>query len=205
MSTQNIFVEIFQTNKWRSASRSGSGSSIAATTPVRDALRALIPGLGVRVLLDAPCGDHNWMRLVDWDLDAYIGVDIVPAVIEENRMRCTHTRKTFMVADITRDALPASDLVLCRDCLGHLTDDDALAAVRNIKASGARYLLATTFFALAENPPGSTGGWRPVNLQRPPFNLPRPLLLVPERTYHPADRYSDKSLGLWPLAELADR
>jgi hypothetical protein len=202
MSRQDVFIEIYRTNKWRAASRSGGGSGVAVTTPVREALQLLAPALGVRVLLDAPCGDHNWMRLVDLDLEAYIGVDIVPSVIEENQIKYEDSRRSFLVADIVADVLPASDLVLCRDCLVHLTDEDALATIHNIKASGARYLLATTFFAMDQNPAGSTGGWRPVNLQRPPFSFPRPLLLVPERTYNPAERYSDKSLGLWPLAAL---
>ena len=36
-------------------------------------------------------------------------------------------------------------MILCRDCLVHLTFDDARAALQNLRRSGSKYLLTTTF------------------------------------------------------------
>ena len=42
-----------------------------------------------------------------------------------------------------------------------------------------------------------TGDWRPLNLERPPFNLPAPALLLNEGCTEGGDTFADKSLGLW--------
>jgi hypothetical protein len=47
-----------------------------------------------------------------------------------------------------------------------------------------------------------TGGWRPINLQLPPYNLPKPIKLIDERC--PLEDYRDKSLGLWKTADIPD-
>lgn len=205
MEMRDVFVKIYDDNKWQgSQSGSGPGSSLAVTAPIREALPSLLRSRDVSVLLDAPCGDFQWMQAVDLPVTHYIGVDVVPKVIESNQQRFAE-RGEFLVGDITVDPLPQADLVLCRDCLVHLTAVQAFAAVRNMKASGASYLLATTFFALERNGPGSTGGWRPINLRIEPFCFPPPLELIRERHFDPERAYSDKSLGLWRLNELPEQ
>ena len=44
----------------------------------------LVAKLGVQTFLDAPCGDYNWFRTIQWSqpLASYIGGDIVPATGE---------------------------------------------------------------------------------------------------------------------------
>jgi hypothetical protein len=50
----------------------------------------LLPRLNVQTVLDAPCGDWNWMRLVDLSEVEYIGADILRTVIERNRSNYSH-------------------------------------------------------------------------------------------------------------------
>ena len=66
--------------------------------------------------------------------------------------------------DITRDALPRADVILCRDCLVHFSFKDIFAAIDNFKKSQSRYLLATTFIAFSENLDVATGEWRRLNM-----------------------------------------
>jgi hypothetical protein len=141
------------------------------------------------------------MSTVELGVERYIGVDVVPELIEAARSRARE-HDEFRLGDITEDELPCADLVLCRDCLVHLSEQRAFAAIRNFKASGSIMLLATTFYATAENERGSTGGWRPINLQLPPFCFGQPKILIPERPFDPARVHSDKSLGLWDIAEI---
>lgn len=194
-----IFERIHATNEWSDAeSRSGPGSTVARGESIRPALASLVQRYGVHSILDAPCGDFNWMRNVTRDLDVtYTGVDVVPDLIAGNRQQYADERHRFECLDITHDPLPRADLILCRDALVHFSFADIEAALRNFRSSGARLLLATTFVDLKRNDDLRTGGWRPLNLQLEPFSLPEPLALIDDL---PAGGAApDKRLGLWAL------
>jgi len=48
-----------------------------------------------------------------------------------------------------------------------------------------------------------TGGWRPLNMERPPFGFPAPLRAIDEKCLHTGGIYADKRLALWRLADIA--
>jgi hypothetical protein len=110
-----------------------------------------------------------------------------------------------MRLNLTRDPLPRADVVLCRDCLVHLRYAQIFAAFVNLRRSGAKYLLATTFVELDANSEIDTGDWRPVNLCLPPFALPEPLTVIIEGCTEIDGAYADKALGLWRVADLPER
>jgi hypothetical protein len=193
----NVFEQIYARNAWQSSeSRPGPGSTLERTGILRRELPAMLARLGVRTLVDAPCGDCNWQQHTAIDLDTYIGVDIVPALIEENRRRFPYPNWKFELADLVEDDLPRGDAVLCRDALIHLSLADILRALSNIRRSGAKYLLATSHDTISANTDIPTGGWRSVNLTLAPFNLPPPLERIIENPQ------TGKILGIWVLAEL---
>ncbi len=198
-----VFSRIFERNAWQDdVSVSGGGSSLAATHRVRDALPSLFRRHGVRSVLDAPCGDVNWMATLLPALEAYTGVDIVAALIERNRTRFGSARATFLRRDVTVDALPGADLVICRDCLVHLPTTLAVQALRSLARTTSTYLLATTFPESGLNGDILTGAWRAVNLQRAPFALPEPLELIAEDATGPDGCFGDKALGLWRMDDV---
>ena len=95
-----IFEQIYQDNSWQSSeSRSGPWLDAGTNQVLRQELPAVLSRLGVRTLIDAPCGDCNWRQHVELELDTYIGLDIVPALIEENRRRYRHLNWQFKVTD----------------------------------------------------------------------------------------------------------
>jgi hypothetical protein len=96
--------------------------------------------------------------------------------------------------------LPRADLVLCRDCLVHLSYAHTLCALNNIRASGSKYLLTTTYSGRDRNSDVPTGSWRPIDLQLPPFQLPAPIRLIDEEC--PLEGFRDKRLGLWRVADV---
>jgi hypothetical protein len=183
-------------------SLSGPGSSLAQTAELRERLPQLLEDLGVRSLLDAPCGDFHWMSRVRLGLDDYVGVDLLPELVERNQRRHGRPRRRFACLDIRRDPLPEATAILSRDCLVHLPFEDAFRALRNFKRSQSRYLLATTFPGREENRDTSRGEWRPLNLERAPFHFPKPLRVVNERCSEAAGAYGDKSLAVWRLADV---
>ncbi len=184
-------------------SRSGPGSSMEQTQVLRKELRALLERLAVNSLLDAPCGDCNWMRAADLGAVTYTGVDIVPELIEANRTRFASRGIRFMVADLSRDPLPRADLIFCRDCLVHLPFEQIRACLVNFLESGATYLMATTFTATQLNQDLEPGAiWRPLNMERAPFCFPPPEYLLFEQCTEDSGRYPDKSMGVWRLSDL---
>jgi hypothetical protein len=198
------FTRIHETNLWGAdTSVSGVGSELDATAAIRERLPGLLKELGVRSMLDAPCGDHRWIANLDLELDRYVGVDIVPSIIEALRKRheCD-ARRSFLLADMTRDSLPRCDLILTRDCLVHFSFATLQRALRNLKASGAVWLLATTFPELERNDDIEDADWRPLNFEIAPLNWPTPLEVVNERCTEAGGAYADKSLALWRLSDL---
>ncbi|MGH8131319.1 MAG: class I SAM-dependent methyltransferase [Steroidobacteraceae bacterium] len=196
----SVFDGIYHSNHWGGdESRSGTGSSLAQTRVVRQVLPELLSELGCRSMLDAPCGDFNWLSQVPLDVE-YFGYDIVGRAIASNTQRYGSDRVRFVRGDITSSRLPRVDLILCRDCLVHLSYSDAFLALRNFLRSGARYLLTTTFPGRA-NRDIVTGAWRPLDLERPPFKFPKPARVINEVCTESSGSYQDKSLGLWDLSQ----
>jgi hypothetical protein len=184
-------------------SLSGPGSTLLTTWVVRQELPLLLQRINARSLLDAPCGDFHWMKETTLDLDRYIGADIVPDLISLNQERYSNPKREFLTLNIAKDDLPTVDLIFCRDCLVHLSFSDAIAALRNFKRSGSRNLLTTTFPGVIRNRDIITGDWRPINLERRPFGLPKPIELIEEKSVEGGSQYSDKALGLWQLKDFA--
>jgi hypothetical protein len=201
MSVEEIFTDVFHQNLWKSReSASGKGSELEQTGRFAVELPALLRELRVATLLDIPCGDFHWMRTVDLEGVRYTGADIVGELIERNQ-RYAKAGVRFQQLDLLGDRLPQVDLVLCRDCLVHFSFDHVRQALRNLRASGSTYLLTTTFPHVVNNHDIRTGDWRALNLEAAPLHFPPPLrLLVEGCTEHAS--YTDKSLGLWRLADL---
>jgi len=180
----------------------GPGCSLKSTIEIRRALPLLFSSLGINSMLDARCGDFNWLRFVDLRLEKYYGADVVPSLVERNRELYENERRKFIVADITKDFLPETDLILCRDFLVHLSFADIFAALRNFCNSGAKYLLTTTFPDKQSNSDIKTGDWRTLNFGLPPFNFPAPVKLLNERCAEGGGQFADKSLGLWLISDI---
>lgn len=197
------FARIFTTNLWASDSRSGLGSELTATAVVREQLPRLLEALGAGSLLDLPCGDFRWLSTVPLDLD-YIGGDIVGEVVAANEQQFggPGTRRRFMRLDLTADPLPRTDVVLCRDCLVHLSYGHISQAFDNLRRSGSTWLLTTTFLDHHENVDIESGDWRILNLSRPPFNLPAAEAVLVEGCLEGEGAYADKALGLWRIVDL---
>ncbi len=202
-SKVSVFSEKFINNTWAGQqSISGHGSDFIPTQTLRQELPRLLKELNIESLLDAPCGDYYWMNLTDLRLERYIGVDVVPELIQKNQEQYGNDHKQFLSLDITHDSLPKVDLILCRDCLVHLSFKDIAAALQQFKQSGSTYLLTTTYPGLSEeNKNIVTGDWRPIDLEKPPFNFLKPTNLIHEESAIVSD-LKEKSLGLWKLEDI---
>jgi|GEM_PF-566867 len=140
------FEQIYKKNYWSSKeSLSGIGSELNHTSNLRNELPKLIERYKIKSIVDAPCGDFNWMKYVLPEITVrYSGFDIVRSVIDENCRVFGKDDIEFRVADICEDQLPDCDLLIVRDCLFHLSFHDIERFLQNISRTNYRYLLTTT-------------------------------------------------------------
>lgn len=210
---RETFTCIYRINGWGDEeSRSGPGSSMEQTEAIRTRLPDMLSTFGITTLFDAACGDFNWMQHVNApSLKLYIGVDIVPDVIQENIKKYATQKRAFLMLDITCDKLPQLDknsAIICRDCLTHLTFDDIKKTFQNFKKTGARYLMISTYPNRTINLDINTASmvhllrYRPLNFQIAPFNFPPPLFIINEGNTEGDGYISDKSLALWAIEDL---
>ncbi|MDB5457669.1 MAG: hypothetical protein JWP92_3254 [Caulobacter sp.] len=196
------FVQAFDENVWQDAeSLSGPGSTLGYTAELRATLPALIRALGCRSMLDAPCGDFNWMKAVDLDGVAYTGADIVPAMIDG--LQATYPQHRFMTLDITKDPLPKADFVMIRDVLFHLSNQDIVRVLQNFVTSGSEWLATSHAFQVTEmvDVPSDPTTFRPVNLTTTPFHFAPPDYVL--KDYAPG--FIHRWMGVWNRSWIAAR
>lgn len=186
--TDRPLSEFFSYGQWgkNGESISGGGSTLAYTHAFRTLLEGLMKHLSVKVLVDAPCGDFNWMQHVDLSGVTYYGFDIVPEIIEENKANYATDKVTFDVADITTDSFPKADLMMVRDVLFHLPEANIFRFFENFVQGETEYLLTSTHFNRRNTDLARPGGFRLLNLHRPPYRLPQPLASLPD--WHMTER-----------------
>lgn len=195
------FDRIYRINFWGSReSRSGVGSEAEFTVAYRERLQTALKKLGAKRLFDAPCGDLNWIAVLARDpkID-YLGGDISQTLIADLKERFPDIPVSAF--DICSDPFPPADVWHCRDCLFHLPFADIRRALENFAASTIPYALLTTHTArLHCNPDVTLGGFRYLDLERPPISLP------------PAERYLKdyrfgrdfpRYVGLWRRETIA--
>ncbi len=191
--TAERFEAVYATGTWVNldgqVSRSGLGSELAATGAVRNSLSELLRELNACTLLDVGCGDWNWMSEVSLPCD-YVGADIVPSIIEANR-KYEKQGVSFILANAVTDTLPEVDVALCREVLFHLSFEDGLAALANIKKT-AKYLICTSDASIWFNSNITTGDFRKINLRCSPYRFPPPQKIIRDDAVSPG-----RVLGVW--------
>ncbi len=201
LSAEEVFTQIYHTNKWGDEeSRSGKGSNLERTVELRVRLPEILASLNAGSIIDIPCGDFHWMKEMSLPVKTYIGADIVKPLVEENNRLYGNAARRFVQLDLLQDVLPQSDVVFCRECLVHLSFKDIFKAIENIKSSGSSFLMVTQFPQIKQNKDIVTGKHRSLNMTLEPFNWPQPSIELVE--YHAGDRRGNKCLSVWKIAEL---
>ena len=172
---QSIFSNIYKDNYWGSdESVSGVGSEMDYTIELRRGIKEIISNFDIKVIVDAPCGDFNWMRsIVESEDISYIGYDIVDDLIVKNNEQHAGEKIKFFVADICKTILADCDLLIIRDVLFHLSNEDLLSFKSILKETKFTYLLVSHHeHQNVVNTDINTGDFRELNVGIPPMNLP---------------------------------
>jgi hypothetical protein len=198
-SNEDRFTWIYKNNHWSSSeSKSGSGSTLKYTANIRKELPHLFSRYSIQRVFDAPCGDFNWMsHLLPSVNIEYIGADIVKPIIENLNNRHKSPKISFIHFDLVKETPPQVDLMICRDCLFHLSFQDTKSVLENFIESKSKYLLTTTHKNMGgsfTNIDISTGDFRCIDLFSKPYNFPTNPLCVIEDWIAPDP---ERQMCLW--------
>ena len=160
-------------------SASGVGSTLIQTQNIRKELPIIVEKFNIQSIVDAPCGDLNWIKvfLNDFKVE-YIGIDIVKPIIDKLSIHFKHKshKIKFIHSDLlSLEVLPKADLLIARDFLFHLSLQDIDNFLNVVKNSNIKYILTTSYDSSTREHTNSdikTGGFRAIDLLLPPFNFP---------------------------------
>lgn len=142
MSLNQIFNQIYKTNKWGDGSPtkplSGSGSTLYNSYPYVDFVRKVIQTYNLGKVLDVGHGDFEMWR--DWPFPGidYLGVDVSDEVTRIARSK--YPNLNFITLDLVQTkAMPAADILISKDCLQHLPNHTILTLLK--KFSSYQFLI----------------------------------------------------------------
>ena len=161
-----VFQRIYEQKQWGLGSGVGSTPAFASKTIC--ILKTLLPQLlGATVLIDIPCGDQQWAPILRELVPnlKYIGVDIVPALVQRNIETYGDARTEFHLLDMADPVVfqslrKASRLlsdgdtvvVMSRHVFEHSPYSVLFSFLAALRGSGAHYFIGTTQ-PIPANPP----------------------------------------------------
>ena len=209
-SIKDRFSYIYSAHYWPSnESVSGPGSELKNTKNIREEIKKIIEQYKIKKFLDIPCGDFTWIKsTISKDID-YIGGDIVTELICENKKKNNSSNIKFIEIDLIEDKLPQADLMLCRDCLVHLSNENVKKFLKNLISSDIKFILITSYespfknMSLNINNEIEDGDFRPIYLRENPFNFPNPLIKILDKDFeHSKDPNLKCYLYLYSMNQL---
>ena len=124
-SPKDVFSDIYDRNRWggeRGEMYSGSGSRGEAAVQYANSVMDFILSNNIKSVVDLGCGDFFIGQQIAEVVESYIGIDVVPSLIELNNKKFCSDNVSFICADITTDDLPDGTLCLVRQVLQHMSN-----------------------------------------------------------------------------------
>jgi hypothetical protein len=115
--------------------------------PYTSVLKEFIVCRDVKKIVDLGCGDFSVAKTLATADIRYLGVDIVPELIERNRRIYSQGNINFKCMNIIEDELPDGDLCLLRQVLQHLSNAQILSVLSRVKKY--RYVVITEHYPSA--------------------------------------------------------
>lgn len=153
LSVAEAFDEIYRREYWKQgASLSGVGSEGEWVQRYCQLVEKLAKQLGLRTAVDAGCGDFNVGRELAPSFRAYTALDVSGFIIRRNKATFANLGNVeFRESNLIEEIPPRVDIVMIRQVLQHLTNEQITRILRNVEASRSRYLL------VAEEQPSHDG------------------------------------------------
>ncbi len=72
--------------------------------------------------MDLGCGDWQFSRRLDWASASYLGLDVVPHILERNRRLYGTATIQFAASPSSAGQLPDGDLPIVKDVFQHVSN-----------------------------------------------------------------------------------
>ena len=102
-----VFSRIYRDHAWGGVSRSGPGSDLQHLETYLAILQACLRRPDVNRVVDIGCGDWAASSAIDWSGVEYLGIEVVPELVQQ----LTTTYGSRQVAFQCADALEAKEVV----------------------------------------------------------------------------------------------
>ena len=125
---REVFSEIYREKKWGGTGPfcSGSGSATDSIVgPYVATIGACLRAFGTEKpkVVDLGCGDFSVGSQLINDCSEYVGVDVVPELVQHLQESAGVGRVRFVCLDIVQDELPPGDVCLIRQVFQHLSNE----------------------------------------------------------------------------------
>lgn len=148
----------------------GGGSKVSENIDTILFMDAIIETYRPVTIVDLGCGDFNWMRFVDLSDAYYLGCDWV----FHNDMTIHEADNiNFVKCNIAEFKIPSCSIIVCKDVLIHMTNEQTMAVLGNIRKSKSKFLLATSYDVPDNN--RVINNYAPLNMEKDPFNMGSPI------------------------------
>jgi hypothetical protein len=143
LSTVEVFSKIYATGSWGRAgdpsqpffSGTGSHDPLVVERYVQSVVRFLESFDHRPSVVDLGCGDFSVGARIRPHCGSYVACDVVPELVEFNRVKYAALDVDFRVLDLAADPLPSAEVVFVRQVLQHLSNDRLVSAVPKLAAN----------------------------------------------------------------------
>ena len=144
--TKEVMIQIYQLHLWGGKEYefySGDGShDITIIEPYQEVVIRFLQSFDEPLIVcDLGCGDFNVGKKFVSFTKKYLGVDIVPDLIERNKNRFQAENLSFQCLDLATDELPKGDCAIIRQVLQHLSNNEIQKILQ--KLSAYQYVILT--------------------------------------------------------------
>lgn len=205
----SIFDDIYRKHTWGyfEGNGSGDGSEPENTEELQVILIDLMKSLSCSSIIDSPCGACKWTyQFIDKCSKEipqfkYFGIDISSIAISKARLQLKHFEDIVNIEhkDMCTDVLPVGyDIILCRDALQHLSQNNIFAAIKNFTSTDAKWIILGGY-PQGKNENIVDGEYFDFNPVAYPYNL-KPSMIIDEK--HKLQKKSNKHLFVFNIKYL---
>jgi len=174
-NAEKVFTNMYNNNVWGGDDGffSGGGSTLEEGGPFIEYVQNVLDTYDIKSVVDVGCGDWVLANEIDWGNRIYLGVDVVPELIERNKQLYSSENIRFLHVDAAIEHLPKGDLLICKDVLQHLSFNDINHILEEMKKFKYVIFVNDIDMNMSTNQNVATGGYRPLDLSKKPFFLKR--------------------------------
>ncbi|AEQ32808.1 class I SAM-dependent methyltransferase [Megavirus chiliensis] len=172
-----IFTNIYNVGTWGNGS--GPGSNPIYNKEYIEVLKRLFDDLEIKSIVDIGCGDWQFSRFIDFGNINYLGLDIVPHLIEYNNKFFGKKNIIFKYLDAINNAdlVENTDMIILKDVVQHWPTK-IIIKVLNILKTKTKYILLTNC-CHQQDPLQNIklGEYRPLSYKMYPLKIFKPIFI----------------------------